>query len=113
MFLAVTAGLLSENIRENYADRRKGLEYIHSVAEDLRLDIHTLDSIITIRQKRDLMFDSLLYFLNGTDITNHGNEIYYYARMAPRAYRFYSHDKTIIQLRSSGYWSLIQKKRSV
>lgn len=110
MFLAVAAGFLSENLREEYTDERKGEEYIVSVVEDLRLDIYALDSIIAIRKEKDIMLDSLLQLLNGTDLSKHGNEIYYFARRAPRVYRFYNHDRTIIQLRNSGDWHLIQKK---
>jgi hypothetical protein len=111
MFLAVAAGFLSENMREGYTDKRKGEEYIVSVVEDLRFDIQALDSIIFERQKKDLMLDSLLRLLNGTELQNHGNEIYFFARWAPRVYRFYNHDRTIIQLRNSGDWHLIQKKK--
>lgn len=110
MFLAVAAGFFSENLRQENADKKKGEEYIISVTEDLRLDIYTLDSIITARREKDKMLDSLLMFLNAPDIQKHGNEIYYFARRAPRVFRFYNHDRTIIQLRNSGDWHLIQKK---
>jgi hypothetical protein len=106
----VAAGFFSENLRQENADKKKGEEYIISVTEDLRLDISTLDSIIAKRKRKEKMLDSLLILLNGTDLQKHGNEIYYFARWAPRAYRFYNHDRTIIQLRNSGDWHLIQKK---
>lgn len=108
-FLAVTAGFFSENMRENFGEGNREQEYIRSVAEDLRQDIYTLDSIIAVRKAKDLMLDSLLYFLNSPDIREYGNEIYYYARWAPRTYRFFSHDRTLIQLRSSGDWRIIRK----
>ncbi|HTH55261.1 MAG TPA: hypothetical protein VL728_04400 [Cyclobacteriaceae bacterium] len=110
MFLAVVAGFFSENIREGYADKRKGEEYIVSIVEDLRFDIKALDSILSKRRKKEEMLDSLLVLLNGEDLKKHGNEIYYFARWAPRVHRFYNHDRTIIQLRNSGDWHLIQKK---
>lgn len=111
MFLAVAAGFFSENLREESTEKKRGQEYIVSVIEDLRLDISTLDSIISTRQKKEVMLDSLLIFLNGDDIKKHGNEIYYFTRRAPRVFRFYNHDRTIIQLRNSGTWHLIQNKR--
>lgn len=111
VFLAVTAGFFSENLRENFGEYSRERDYIRSVAEDLRQDIHTLDSIIAVRKKKDAMLDSLLYFLNSADIRQHGSEIYYYARWAPRTYRFFSHDRTLIQLRNSGDWRIIRKRK--
>ena len=110
VFLAVTAGFFSENMRENFGENSREKEYIRSIAEDLRQDIYTLDSIIRVRKKKDLMLDSLLYFLSNSDIHQHGNEIYYYARWSPRTYRFFSHDRTLIQLRNSGDWRIIRKR---
>lgn len=109
VFLAVTAGFFSENIREYFGDRNREVEYILSVSEDLRQDISMLDSIITARKKKDIMLDSLLYFINSEDPNLHGNDIYYYARWSPRTYRFFSHDKTLMELRNSSDWSTIRK----
>ena len=110
VFLAITAGFISENIRENYGERDREREYIKSVAEDLRQDIYTLDSISVQRKKKDMMLDSLLNVLHTENIKEHGNEIYFFARWAPRTYRFSSHDRTLIQLRNSGNWRLIRKR---
>lgn len=110
VFLAITAGFLSENIRESFGEKDREREYIRSVAEDLRQDIYTLDSIILQRKKKDLMLDSLLKILHSAEIKQHGNEVYYFARWAPRTYRFFSHDRTLIQLRNSGNWRLIRKR---
>ncbi len=109
VFLAVAAGFFSENIREDFTNNKKGDAYIQAVAEDLRLDIYTLDSILAARKKKDSMLDSLLMLLHRPDISKHGNDVYYFARWAPRTYKFYSHDRTIIQLRNSGDWHLIKK----
>ncbi len=110
VFLAVTAGFFSENIRENFSEYSREQEYIRLASEDLRQDIYTLDSIITARKKKDVMLDSLLHFLNSPELRQHGNEVYYYARWSPRTYRFFSHDRTLIQLRNSGDWRLIRKR---
>lgn len=109
IFFAVTMGFFAENIREYFVERHREKEYIRSISEDLNADVYTLDSIITIRKNKDIMLDSLLYLLNYTNPAQHGNEIYYYARWSPRTYRFYSHDRTILQLKNSGNWRLIQK----
>lgn len=110
VFLAVTAGFFSDNLREIFGEHSREREYIQLVSEDLRQDIHALDSIITQRKKKDAMLDSLLRLLNSPEIKNHGNELYYYARWSPRTYRFFSHDRTLIQLRNSGEWRLIRKR---
>lgn len=56
------------------------------------------------------MMDSILYMLNYTDIREHGNEIYYYARWLPRTYRFYPNDRTFLQL-NAGNWRLIRNHK--
>ena len=56
------------------------------------------------------MMDSLLYLLNYTNPNEHGNDIYYYARWTPRTYRFYTNERTILQL-NSGNWRLIRNKK--
>jgi hypothetical protein len=109
VFLAITAGFFSENIRENFGEKDREREYIQSVAEDLRQDIFTLDSIINQRKKKDLMLDSLLILLHSSQLKQRGNEVYYFTRWAPRTYRFFSNDRTLIQLRNSGNWRLIRK----
>lgn len=110
VFLAVTAGFIAENIREKYIENHREKDYIQSVSEDLTQDIYTLDSILRIRKNKDIMLDSLLYLLNSADPNLHGNDIYYYARWSPRTYRFYSHDRTILELKNSGNWRLLNKK---
>ncbi len=110
VFLAVTAGFFSENIRENFSEYGREKEYIRLASEDIRQDIQTLDSIIRARKKKDMMLDSLLLLLNSDQIKEKGHKIYYYARWSPRTYRFFSNDRTLIQLRNSGDWRLIRKR---
>src|SRR5450432_3278305 len=110
LFLAVTLGFFVENERDSYIERKREKEYIRSVAEDLKQDISRLDSIIYKRTIKNQMMDSLLYLLNDTNPNEHGNDIYYYARWMPRTYRFYSDDRTVLQL-NSGNWRLIRNKK--
>ena len=109
IFLAVTMGFFAESIREHFVEKKREIEYVHSVSEDLRQDIYTLDSILFVRNKKNIMLDSLIYLLNNPNPNEHGNDIYYFARWSPRTYRFYSHDRTILQLKNSGNWRLLQK----
>jgi hypothetical protein len=110
LFLAVTLGFFVENIREHYVENRREKDYIHSIAEDLKQDILQLDTIIKRRTIKNQMMDSILYMLNYTDIKEHGNDIYYCVRWLPRTYRFYSNDRTVLQL-NSGNWRLIRNHR--
>ena len=110
LFLAVTLGFFVENERDHYVERKREKEYIRSIAEDLKIDIFQLDSIINRRNIKNQMMDSLLYLLNYTNPNEHGNDIYYYARWTPRTYRFYTNDRTVLQL-NSGNWRLIRNKK--
>ena len=110
LFLAVTLGFFVENIREHLVENSREKDYVRSIAEDLKQDISQLDTIIHSRIEKDKMIDSLLYLVNYTNIDERGNDIYYYARWAPRTYRFYQNERTFLQL-NSGNWRLIRNKK--
>ncbi len=57
-----------------------------------------------------MLMDSLLHIMNYTDPKQHGNEIYYFTRRIPRTFRFYTNDRTLLQLKNAGNWRLIRKK---
>ena len=111
LFLAVTLGFFVENRREHFVEQKREQAYIHSIAEDLKQDITQLDSIIRTRNSMDKLMDSLLYIMNYSDPRQHGNEIYYYTRWIPRTFRFYTTDRTILQLKNAGNWRLITNKK--
>ena len=111
LFLAVTAGFFVNNWREKISAHEREKEFIHSIAEDLNQDIHVLDSIINTRMTKGQMMDSLFKLLHAPDIAEHGSELYYFTRWSPRTYRFYTHDRTMLQLKSSGNWLLIRNKK--
>ncbi len=111
LFLAVFCGFLAENFREHQVEHQRERQFIRSTREDITNDIHELDSLITARQHTDQMMDSLLYFINHADPHQHGSEIYYYTRWAPRTMRFYSDDRTMTQLKNAGNWRLIRSRK--
>lgn len=111
LFMAVTLGFFVENQREHYTENKREKQYIHSIAEDFRMDIYQLDSIIRTRKAMDTLMDSLLYIMNYTDPKKHGNEIYSYTRRIPRTYRFYATDRTMAQLKNAGNWRLIRNQK--
>lgn len=111
MFFAVFCGFLAENQREHFIENQREKQFVHSIAEDLKQDIYDLDSIITVREAKDKMMDSLFKLLHAPDITEHGKDIYYFTRWIPRTYRFYTHDRTMLQLKNAGNWRLIHNKK--
>jgi hypothetical protein len=112
LFLAVFCGFLAENKRETFGDRHREKQFVSSVMEDLRDDIHTLDSLAKRRQSRAARIDSLFLLLNSPDPNVYGNDIYYYARLLTYGTgAFVSNDRTIAQLENSGNFRLISKQK--
>jgi hypothetical protein len=110
LFLAVFCGFLAENQREHFIENKREKQFIHSITEDLNADIHMLDSIINTRKNMEKLMDSLLYIMNYTDPKQHGNEIYYFTRWIPRTFRFYTNNRTMLQLKNAGNWRLIRNQ---
>ncbi len=107
LFLAVFCGFLAENLREKNAEKHRGLQFIRSLAEDIKTDIHNLDSVIKRRQYRAVTIDSLFELLNNPHPDQYGKQIYYYARWLTYYYPFVNDDRTIQQLKYSGNFRLI------
>src|SRR3954463_181382 len=51
LFLAVVAGFFVDNAREHYVEVQRESQFIHSMSDDLRADIHQLDSLQHLRQE--------------------------------------------------------------
>lgn len=111
LFLAVFCGFLTENFRETSIERHREKQFLSSVTEDLRLDIHDLDSLTKRRQIRALRIDSLFLLLSNSDPNIYGNDIYYYARGLTYNNTFVHNDRTIQQLKNSGNFRLISKQQ--
>ncbi len=110
LFLAVFCGFMAENFREHQVEHQREKQFVRSIGEDLSDDIHQLDSVIAVHKLLDHMLDSLLYYLQDADPHQHGSDIYYFTRWAPRTTRFYSDDRTMSQLKNAGNWRLIRNK---
>jgi hypothetical protein len=108
LFLAVVAGFFVDNAREHYVEVQREGQFIHSMADDLRADIHQLDSLLRLRKEKQLMIDSILFILNAPNPSRFGNELYYYARWLPRISRMYHNDGTLTQLKNAGNLRLIR-----
>jgi hypothetical protein len=109
LFLAVFCGFLAENQREHMIEHQREVKYIHSLINDVELDIISLEQASDVRKKYINYYDSLVYLLkehNDSDL----NDIYFYARHAGRTTDFRYHDGTIQQLKSNGGLRLIRNK---
>jgi hypothetical protein len=111
LFLAVFCGFFAENVRETYMEHHREKQFVLSVAEDLRDDIHDLDSLIKKREQRKVMIDSLFLLLNSPDPNVYGKDIYYYARVLTFKSIFVNNDRTIQELKNSGNFRLISKQQ--
>ena len=128
IFLAVTLGFFAESFREYRSDRAKEKEYIEGFIKDLSKDVEELNTVIS--QNYDLAQgiyglegDFSLYLNRGKRDSNlikktvdSFNRVGVLDRIydgctkyLTTSYRFKTHDATMVQLRNSGGFRLIQK----
>lgn len=110
LFLAVFLGFIAENWRENMIENQHEKQLMLSFLNDMKKDIHELDSLIKKREVRESEIDSLNFILQTPDPDLYGRQLYYYARYLPRPYNFVSNDATFQQLKYSGGLRLIHKR---
>ena len=112
LFLAVFCGFLAEYQLEHMIEKQREKQLVKSLVNDLIADTLRLDAIITARNEREWMFDSLSILLNYDPPIDSTNNIYYYAIFIPRgtSIRFTPTDGTLQQLKNSGGLRLISKR---
>ena len=109
LFLAVFLGFVAENVREHQVEKNRELEFIKSLTTDLRDDIKSLDATIAFEHTAILKLDTLIYLLNNPTLAKkNGDQLYYVARVGPRAYSFVNNSRTFDQLKNSGGFRLIR-----
>jgi hypothetical protein len=109
LFLAVFLGFVAENIREHQVEKDRELEFIKSLTIDLRDDIKGLDAMIAFEHVAITRLDTLIYLLNDPALAKqNGDQLYYVARVEPRAYFFVNNSRTFDQLKNSGGFRLIR-----
>jgi hypothetical protein len=109
LFLAVFCGFLAENFREDRTDHHREIAYIHTLVEDIKLDLDDLNDCIKFRILQENRFDTLINLLN--DVKDSTANIYYLARWATRVRDLFYHDRTIQQLKNSGGLRLIRNNK--
>jgi len=111
LFLAVFCGFLAEYQLEHKIEKDKEKQYIHSLLEDLEEDTIALTGTISEYNDHLKRNDTLIKLLTGTDIKNHGADLYYLGRRASRSVRLALNDFTIQQMKGSGGFRLIRDQK--
>lgn len=112
IFLAVSVSFFVENIRERYIDHHKELQYIQSLANDVKIDTLELSRVAKINIEQTKGIFSFLKKLENPDSSKKAiNYIYYYSIVNLNTIHNFVHiDRTISQLKNAGGLRLIQSK---
>lgn len=112
IFLAVSVSFFVENIRERYIEHHKEVQYIQSLANDLKID--TLEMSKTIKKNIDQakgIYTFLKKLENQDSSKKEINYIYYYSIVYLGTIENFAHtDRTISQLKNAGGLRLIRNK---
>ena len=111
LFLAVFAGFIAENLRENFVERHREKQYIVSLVDDLKKDTFNINQTTRLSFKISHGQDSLIDLLH--DFKDTGN-------ISAKCYRYYLlyttlfpgvgfNERTISQLLNAGNMRLIEK----
>ena len=109
LFLAVFCGFLAEYKLEHTIEHNRERQFITTMVEDLKSDTAQLVLNINYRRTREMMCDSLIFYLSNHP--NRGDDIYYFARNLTRPQYFSPNDRTLQQLKNSGALRLIRNMR--
>ena len=112
LFFAVFCGFLAENFREHQVEHQKEMQFIRSMADDIKLDTAALNGILLNRIRRKEMFDSLTSLLISPQRDKFISRLYYFSRHMQRLSPviFTYNDRTIQQLKNGGNMRLIRKQ---
>lgn len=111
LFLAVTAGFFMENMRENYVDNHKGLQYISSLFKDLQDDTTSIRGSIEENETQIKCIDSILVLLEKPTLDSDIRNLYDLTnKYLNNISAFAAREVTITQLRNSGGLRLIENK---
>ncbi len=113
IFIAVSMGFIAESIRENISDSAKEKEYMTSLVNDLKNDMISIKTNLTIKKQGIEKADSLLSILQQKDFQNKTGEIYYFGRSLSIRSFYYPNDGTIQQLKNAGGFRFIKKRNVI
>jgi hypothetical protein len=111
IFLAVSLGFIAENLREHISDRSKEKEYIEAFVRNLQDDTARLKHVIAADSEQVNGTDSFLHLKHlPMNIDSNRKKFYYTAiRYFYNSATFKSNDATLLQLKSTGDYRLIEK----
>ena len=111
MFLAITGGFFMENMREDYIERHKEMEYIESMVKDVKQDTISVQDIITSCEKQIKGIDSLKKVLKNPVSKIDYRELYRLTTVYLfTLISFEPNQITMIQLKNSSGLRLISNK---
>ncbi len=110
LFLAVFCGFLAEYQLEHKIEKDRELQFIKSLTIDLQDDVKSLKAMIEHERNGIKSLDTLIDLLNNPELAKqHGDDLYYVARIGPRSTPFANNSRTFDQLKNSGGFRLIRK----
>ena len=110
LFLAVFCGFLAEYQLEHKIEKDRELQFIQSLTTDLGDDVKSLKEMIEQEHSGIKYLDTLVDLLNDPLLAKqHGDQLYYVARIGPRSIPFANNNRTFDQLKNSGGFRLIRK----
>lgn len=111
IFLAVLLGFIAENLREHISDRSKEKQYIEGFIRNLQDDTTRLKHVIEADSKQVNGIDSFLHLVHlPMKIDSNRKQLYYLSiRYLYNSSTFKSNDATLLQLKSTGDYRLIEK----
>jgi hypothetical protein len=103
LFLAVFCGFLAENQREHMVEHQRAKVLVASLLNDLRHDTAQLNMLITRREEKKLILDSLEGLLKKPLDLIDRNTFYTLVAKSSSYYKFSQSTGTISQLKNAGY----------
>jgi hypothetical protein len=111
LFIAITGGFFMENLREQHVEHRKEKQFIASMIKDIQEDTATMQSVMKNNLHQMKGVDTLLNILEKPYSKMNIGNFYYYTTNYINTYNaFTSRDITILQLKNSGGFRLIENK---
>ena len=113
LFLAITAGFIVENIREEYIESHRAHELVVPLLEDIRNDTSALNSLIELRDRQTKALDTIRDILKGEGWKQGSRKLYSLFRFYVRRQEFQNRNTTIDQLKNSGYLRYFKDQKLV
>ena len=111
LFLAVSLGFMAENIREHQIEKHREIAYLQNVHEDLKLDIKSIDTVLSQNTSRLALLDTFFVSIQNKTVTN--EDAYFYVRNLVLRATFESSHVGLDQIKSAGGLRMIKNKEIV